>query len=52
MINAEQICHLLKRKSGPFLKDILNDLEYKILKKELINEQNVLEEYIINNYNN
>lgn len=52
MINAEQICNLLKRKSGPFLKDILNDLEYKILKKELVNEQNVLEEYIVNNYNN
>lgn len=52
VINGEQICNLLRKKPGPYVKKILNDIENKILKKELVNEKNALKKYIIDNYNN
>ena len=40
----------LNKGSGPYLKVIISDLEYKILHGELENDSKVLEEYIVKNY--
>lgn len=49
-ITSKEICKLLNKKPGSFLKVILDDIESKIVKKELINDKKVLKKYIINNY--
>ena len=48
-IEAKEICELLNRKPGKYLKDIFNDLEYKIVNKLLLNDKDKIKEYIINN---
>ena len=49
-IEANEICELLNRKPDKFLKEIFNDIEYKLVNKLLTNDKEVLKEYIINNY--
>jgi len=49
-IEAKEICELLNRKPGKFLKDIFNDLEYKLVNKLLENNKDVLKKYITENY--
>lgn len=49
-IEANEICELLNRKPDKFLKEIFNDIEYKLVNKILTNDKEVLKEYIINNY--
>lgn len=49
-IEASQICALLNRKPDKFLKEIINDLEYKIINGELKNDCESLSKYIIENY--
>ena len=44
------IMGILNKQSGPYLKVIMEDLEYKILHSELENDENVLIDYIIKNY--
>ena len=44
------IMGILNKESGPYLKVIMEDLEYKILHSELENDENVLIDYIIKNY--
>lgn len=51
-ITAEEICVMLKKEPGPFLKIIFDDIEEKLLKKELSNENKVLSNYILENHNN
>lgn len=46
-IEAKEICELLNRKPGKFLKEIFNDLEYKLVNKLLQNNNEVLREYIL-----
>ena len=49
-ITTNEICELLDKEPSSYLKDIYNDLEYKILKRELINDKNKIKEYIKTNY--
>lgn len=49
-INGNQIMHLLNRDGGSYIKDIYNDLEYKILMGELKNNNSDIKKYIIQNY--
>ena len=51
-IEPEEICEILNKRPGKYLKEILNDIEYKLVNKELENDNNVLRTYIINNYCN
>lgn len=48
-ISAEEICNVLNKKPGPFLKDILTELENKILDNCLENDKEILIEYLSNN---
>ena len=45
-ITAQEICDLLKKESGSFLKVIYEDLEKSILLGTLTNEKNAIKEYI------
>ena len=49
-IEAKEICDLLNRKPGKFLREIFNDLEYKLVNKLLKNDKEVLKKYILENY--
>ena len=49
-ISATEISKLLQKEPGPFLTTIIDDIETKIVIKELINDKKVLKTYIINNY--
>ena len=45
-----EVCELLGKKPGKFLKDIMNDIEYKLINKLLINDKNALKQYVLDNY--
>ena len=49
-IEAKEICQLLNKKPGKFLKEIFNDLEYKLVNKLLENDKKVMKKYIIEKY--
>ena len=49
-INCDKICEILKTEPGNFLKDIMDDLERKILSGEVLNNEENLICYIKNNY--
>ena len=49
-INGLEIAKILNRKPDKFLKDIMNDIEVKIILGELENEKEVLRKYIEDNY--
>ena len=49
-ITPIEICTLLNKEAGSFLKPILSDLEDKILNGNLKNEKEELKSYIINKY--
>ena len=49
-IEAKEICELLNRKPGKYLKEIFNDIEYKLVNKLLENDKEILGKYIIENY--
>jgi hypothetical protein len=49
-IDSDTIMKVLNREPGKYLKDIYEDIEDKILNEELINDKNILIEYIIHNY--
>lgn len=49
-IEANDICRLLNKKPGKFLRDIFNDLEYKLVNKLIENDKKVLEDYILKKY--
>ena len=49
-ISADEVCSLLNRKPGPFLKDIFSDLEVNILNNGLKNNKDVLLDYIENKF--
>ena len=50
VVNANDICSLLNIKPTYLLKEILNDLEKKIVRKELDNDVLELTNYILENY--
>ena len=41
---------LLNKKPGKFLTDVFNDLETKIINKELVNDKDEIIKYIKNKY--
>ena len=45
-ISANEICEVLNKKPGPFLKEILNKLEYDIVNEHIKNEKEILKNYI------
>ena len=49
-INALDICKLLNRKPGNFLKKIFDDLEYQLVNKYIENEEKNIKKYILDNY--
>jgi len=49
-IKAKDICELLNKKPGGFLKEILSDLEIKIINKQLNNEFDDIKKYILDKY--
>ena len=50
-IEAKEVCELLNRKPGKFLKEIFNDLEYKLVNKLLENDKDKIKNYILERYN-
>ena len=51
-IEPEEICEILNKKPGKYLRDIISDIEYKLVNKELENDNDVLRTYIVNAYCN
>lgn len=51
-ITSFEICEILNKKPNKFLKEIYDDLENKILKNELINDNYIIKKYIKDNYKN
>lgn len=49
-INTIEICSILNKEPGPYLKDIFNDLEYQITMEQLPNDYDDLKNYIITKY--
>lgn len=49
-IEPNHIIEILNRGTGPFVKEILVDLEYKILHGDLENNLETLEKYVLKNY--
>lgn len=45
-----EIADILDKEPGPFLKNILNDIEYKIILGTLENDRYIIKDYIINTY--
>lgn len=50
MVDGNDIMILLNRKQGNYLKKILDDLEVKILNRELVNNRDSLETYLLESY--
>ncbi|MEG0026424.1 MAG: hypothetical protein RR847_04685 [Bacilli bacterium] len=46
-LKSAEICTLLNRRPGPFLKPLKKDLEIKLINKEIVNNRVQLEQYII-----
>lgn len=49
-ISPMEICKILNRNPGNYLKEITSDIEIKIIEKKLINNQKDIEKYIISTY--
>lgn len=49
-IKPEKICKILNKKPGSFLKEIITDLENKLLEDTLENKEETLADYISNTY--
>ncbi len=49
-INVEEICRILGKAPDSFIGTIFEDIELKILSGKLLNDKEVLREYIKNNY--
>ncbi len=45
-IKANQICEILNKEKGPFIKEIYKDLEFKILNNLLENDFNKIKDYL------
>lgn len=49
-ITANEICGLLNKKSGPYLKNIIADLEEQLINKNIKNNSQDLIDYVLYNY--
>ena len=50
-IEPQEICDALNRQPGKYLRDIISDIENKLINKELVNDKDVLRDYIVSKYN-
>lgn len=50
-IEPKEISLILNKKPGKYLKDIISDIENKIINNELSNDPDILKEYVISKYN-
>ena len=50
-VNGRDIATILNKEPGKYIKDIMDDLEKKILNKEIENDYDKLKDYIIKQYN-
>ncbi len=46
-ISTDEICKLLNKKPGPYLKEIIDNLEINILNNSIENDNKILKEYIM-----
>lgn len=49
-ISGDEIMHILNKKGGPYLKSIYGDLVSLILNGKIENDNNLLKNYVVNNY--
>lgn len=49
-VSVDEICNILNKPKGGFLKPLLNDLEQKILNEEVLNEEESIINYITKTY--
>ena len=49
-INGNDIAKILNRETGNYLKEIIDDIEKKIINNELKNDYDILVKYILSNY--
>ena len=49
-IDSDTIMNILNREPGKYLKEIYDDLENQILNGNLVNEREIISNYIINKY--
>lgn len=49
-LNGNDIALILKKKPGPYIKEIISDLESKIISLEIKNEETDLKDYILSKY--
>ena len=47
-INGNQICEILNKKQGPFLRELFEELEFNIINKKVENNFESLKDYILN----
>ena len=50
VVNGKDIAKTLNREPGNYLKEILDDIEKKIIDKELKNDKDEIEKYITDEY--
>jgi len=50
VLSPMEICEILDKAPGPFLKALINDLEEKLISDEISNTKEALTEYITNKY--
>ena len=49
-LNGKDISNLLNKEPGNYIKEIITDLEKQVLNGKILNEKQVLEKYIVDNY--
>ena len=49
-LSPMEICEILDKKPGSFLKNVINDLEEKLISDEILNNKKALTDYITNKY--
>ena len=50
IVTALDIANILNKEPGPFIKEIINDLEYQIITKNIPNNYEEISNYILNKY--
>lgn len=50
-IKGNDIANILNKKEGPYIKEIINDIERKIIDNKLKNNYEDIKKYILDNYN-
>ena len=51
-ITPIDIMEVLSKNAGPYIKDVMDDIEYNILENKLENDSKILKDYVLANYSN